>query len=116
LDGGDAVNQYYDVVAMSTVVSINAELIDDLECVLAPVFDVDESVIEGRAVVSDKRFAVPKGACCLVYIRRDDLLEEPSKFAVGKSNTIQGFEFFPEVCFKRSSIPNVGTMFILEVP
>ena len=43
------------------VVGIDAELIDDLEGVLAPVFDVDEGVVERRTVVADERFPVAEG-------------------------------------------------------
>ena len=101
---------------MMAVVRIDAELIDDLEGVLAPVLDVDESVVERRVVVSDKRFPVSEGPRGFVHVWRDDLVEESLKLAVGQFHTVQGFEFFPEVCFKCDSVANVGAMFILEVP
>ena len=115
LDHGDAVDQEHDVVAVMAVVRIDAELIDDLEVVLTPVLDVDEGVVERRAVVTDERFPVPEGACGFVYIRPDDLIEESLELAVGEGDTIQGFELFPEVCFKRCSITDVGAIFVLEV-
>src|SRR3546814_8591923 len=46
LNHGDAVDQEHDVVAVMAVVRIDAQLIDDLEVVLAPVLDVDEGVVE----------------------------------------------------------------------
>ena len=98
------------------VVRIDAELIDDLEMVLAPVLDVDEGVIERRAVVTDERFPVPEGACGFVHIWCDDLVEESLELAVGEFDTIQGFELFPEVRFKRGSIVDVGAIFVFEVP
>ena len=101
---------------MKAVVRIDAELIDDLEVVLAPVLDVDEGVVERRAVVADERFPVPEGACGFVQVRCDDLVEESLELAVGECDTIQGFELFPEVCFKRGSIADVGAIFVLEVP
>ena len=63
LNDGDAVDQEHDVVAVMAVVRIDAELVDDLEGVLAPVLDVDEGVVERRAVVADERFPVPEGPC-----------------------------------------------------
>jgi hypothetical protein len=37
---------------MVAVVGVDAELADDLEAVLAPILDVDERVVERRAVVA----------------------------------------------------------------
>ena len=98
------------------VVRVNAELIDDLEVVLAPVLDVDEGVVERRAVGADERFPVPEGACGLVHVGCDDLIEESLELAVGESDAIQGFELFPEVSYKRFSIVDAGAIFVLEVP
>ena len=116
LNDGDAVDQEHDVVAVMAVVRIDAELIDDFEVVLAPVLDVDEGVVERRAVGADERFPVPEGACGFVHVGGDDLIEESLELAVGECDTIQGFELFPEVCFKRCSITDVGAIFVLEVP
>ena len=98
------------------VVRIDAELIDDLEVVLAPVLDVDEGVVERRAVVTDERLPVPEGTCGFVHVGCDDLIEESLELAVGECDTIQGFELFPEVFFKLGSIADVGAVFVLEVP
>ena len=116
LNDGDAVDQEHDVVAVMAVVRIDAELIDDLEVVLAPVLDVDQDVVERRAVGADERFPVPEGACGFVHVGCDDLIEESLELAVGECDTIQGFELFPEVCFKRCSIADVEAIFVLEVP
>ena len=43
---------------MMTVVGIDAELIDDLEAVLAPVLDIDQCVVERGAIISDERFPI----------------------------------------------------------
>ena len=97
------------------VVGIDAELIDDLEGVLAPVIDIDEGVVKRRTVVADERFPVPEGACGFVHVGCDDLIEESLELAVGELDTIQGIELFPEVCFKRCSIADVGAIYVLEV-
>src|ERR1700688_3881832 len=98
------------------VVRIYAELIDDLEGVLAPVLDVDEGVVEWCAVVADERFPVAEGPGGFVHVRRDDLVQESLELAVGECDTVQGVELYPEVCFKRGSIADIGAIFILEVP
>ena len=116
LNDGNAVDQEDDVVAVIAAVRIDAGLIDDLKCVLAPVLDVDERVVERRSVVADECFPVPEGACGFVHVGCDDLIEESLELAVGECDTIQGFELFPEVCFKRCSIADAGAIFVLEVP
>ena len=95
LNDGDAVDQEHDVVAVMAVVRIDAELIDDFEVVLAPVLDVDEGVVERRAIGADERFPVPEGACGFVHVGCDDLIEETLELAVGECDTIQGFELLP---------------------
>jgi hypothetical protein len=94
------------------IVCIDAELTDNLEGILAPVLDVDEGIVERCAVVSDERFSVPEGLGGSVNVRRDDLVEESRELAVGERDTIQAFEFLPEVCFKLGSISDVGAMFV----
>ena len=66
------------------VVGIDAELIDDLEGVLAPVLDVDEGVVERRAVGADERFPIAKRPGRFVNVWSDDLVEESLELAVGE--------------------------------
>ena len=73
---------------MMAVVRIDAELINDLEVVLAPVLDVDEGVVERRAVVADERFPVPEGASGFVHIGCDDLIEESLELSVGEVDAV----------------------------
>ena len=98
------------------VVRINAELIDDFEVVLAPVLDVDEGVVERRAVGADERFPAPEGACGFVHVGCDDFIEESLELTVCESDTIQSFELLPEVRFKRCPITDVRAVFVFEVP
>ena len=98
------------------VVRIDAELIDDLEGVLAPVLDVDEGVVERRTVVADERFPVAERPGGFVNVWCDNPVEESFELAIREFDTVQGFELFPEVCFKRGSIADVGAILVLEVP
>jgi len=52
LNDRHAIHEQDDVVAVVAVVGVDAELVDDLERVLAPVLDIDEGVIQRRAVVA----------------------------------------------------------------
>ena len=91
LDDGHAVDQEHDVVAVVAVVRVDAELVDDLEGVLAPVLDVDEGVVERRAVVAGE--AVDAGECVGGGdVGCDDLVEQSLELAVGECDAIQGLE------------------------
>ena len=116
LDNGDAVDQEHDVVAVMAVVRIDAELINDLEGVLAPVLDVDEGVVERCAVVADERFPVLERAGGLAHVWRDDFVEESLELAAGEVDAVESLELLPEVRFKLGSIANVGAVLVLEVP
>ena len=112
----DAVDQEHDVVAVMAVVRVDAKLVDDLEVVLAPVPDVDEGVVERRAVVARERFPVSEGTRRFVYVGRDGLFDEPLELAVSERDTVQGFELFPEVRLKRCSVTDVWAVFVFEIP
>ena len=85
LDDGHAVDEQDDVVAVVAVVGVDAELVDDLEGVLAPVLDVDERVVERRAVVAGEAVAVAERVGGGEDVGRDDLVEQPLELAVGQA-------------------------------
>ena len=97
LHDGDAVDQQDDVVAVVAVVGVDAELVDDLEGVFAPVLDVDEGVVERRAVVAGEAVALAERAGGGEDVGRDDLVEQAVELAVGEVDTIKGFELFAEI-------------------
>ena len=47
-----AVDEQDDIVTLVAVVGVDAELVDDLERVFAPVLDVDQGVVQRRAVIA----------------------------------------------------------------
>ncbi len=116
LGHGDAVDQEDDVVAVVAVIGVDAELVDDFKCVLAPVLDVDESIVEGGIVVAGEGFAIAEGTSSFVHIRGDNLIEKPLELAVGQRDAVEYFEFLPEVLLKRCAVADIGTVFVLKVP
>lgn len=60
LDNRHSVDQQKDVVPVVAVVSIDAQLADDLERVLTPIIDIDQRVVQRRAVIACERIAVTK--------------------------------------------------------
>ena len=115
LHDGHAVDEQDDVVAVVAVVGVDAELVDDLEGVLAPVLDVDERVVERRAVVAGEALRLRRVRAA-VDVGRDDLVEQALELAVGEGDAIQGFELLAEVCFKRGAVADVGAIFVLRGP
>ena len=100
LHAGHAVDEQEDIVAVVAVVSVDAELVDDLEGVFAPVPDVDQGVVQRRAVVAGEAAPLAEGAGGGEDIRADDFLQQAGELAVGKAEAVQCLEFFPEVLFQ----------------
>ena len=92
-----AVDEQDDVVAVVAVVGVDAELVDDLEGVLAPVLDVDQGVVERRAVVAGEAVAVAEGAGGGEDVRGDDLVEQTLELAVGQLDAVERLELLAEV-------------------
>ena len=88
LDGGDAVDQEHHVVALEAVVGVDAELVDNLEGVLAPVLDVDEGVVERGAVVAGEAVDLAEQGRGGEDVGGDDLVEEALELAVGELDAV----------------------------
>jgi len=114
LDDRDAVDEEDDVVPMVAVVGVDAELVDDLVVVFAPVLDIDQGVIEGRAVVACEGIALAQGAGGDEDVGGDDLVEQTLEFGVAQLDAVEGLEFLPEVPFEPCAIADVGTQCVLE--
>jgi hypothetical protein len=78
---------------MMAVIRIDAQLIDHLEGVLAPVLRVDEGVVERRAVIAGEAVALAKRAGGGEDIGRDDFVEEALELAVAELDPIQVSNF-----------------------
>ena len=79
---------------MVAVVAVDAQLTDDLKRVLAPVIDVDQRVIERRAVISREAVALAKCAGSGEDIGRSDLFQKPLGIplaSVGRDSMPQTF-------------------------
>jgi hypothetical protein len=59
---------------MVAVVRVNAELVDDLVVVFAPVLDIHQGVVQRRAVVAGEAIDRAESLGCGVDIRRDDFI------------------------------------------
>ena len=70
-----AVDEQNHIVTVVAVVCVDAELTDDLELVFAPVLEVDEGVVQRRAIVAGEAVALAQGARGGEDIGGDDLVQ-----------------------------------------
>ena len=115
LHDGHAVDEQDDVVAVVAVVGVDAELVDDLEVVLAPVLDVDERVVERRAVVAGEAVAFAQGAGGGEDVGGDDLVEQALELAVGEVDAVERLELLAEVLLQRGAVADVGAVGVFEI-
>ena len=114
LHAGHAVDEEDDVVAVVAVVGVDAELVDDLEGVLAPVLDVDEGVVQRGAVVAGEAVALAQGAGGGEDVGGDDLVEQARELAVGEVDAVEGFELLAEVALQRGAVADVRAVLVLQ--
>ena len=112
LDAGHAVDEEDDIVALVAVVGVDAELVDHLEGVFAPVLDVDQGVVQRRAIVAGEIVDRAEGAGGGEDVRRDDLLQKALEFAFGEADAVEGLEFFAEILLQGGAVSNVGTVLV----
>ncbi|OPZ61164.1 MAG: hypothetical protein BWY88_00346 [Synergistetes bacterium ADurb.Bin520] len=115
LHAGHAVDEDENVVAVVAVVGVDAQLVDHLEGVFAPVFDVDQGVLEGCAVVALEGVALAHDAGGDEDVRGDDALQQSVKLVVREAHAVQGLEVLPEVALQRRAAPEVRAVGVFEV-
>ena len=109
-----AVDEQEDIVAVVAVVGVDAELVDDLERVLAPVFDVDQRVVQRRAIVAGEGVDAAHGLGRRKDIWRDDFVEQAGEFRINEADVVERFELLAEVLLKRGSISNIWAKSVFE--
>lgn len=99
---------------MVAVLGVDAELVDYLEVVFAPVLDVDEGEVERGAIVTLEAVARAEDLGGFVDVRCDDLGEQAGELAVGEGDGVEFLELFAEVCFQCIPVADVGSMGVFE--
>jgi hypothetical protein len=97
------------------VVGVDAQLVDDLEAVLAPVLDVHQGVVQRCAVVPSEGIDAAQGLGSGKDIRGDDFIQEPGELSFGQLDSVEGFKLLAEVFFQASAIADVCAIFVLQV-
>ena len=109
-----AVDEDEHIEAVVAIVRVDAELVDDLEGVFAPVLDVDEGVVQRRAVIAGEAVDLPEGLRGGEDIRRDDLIQQAGKLGVGECDSVQCLKLLAEVFLQRGAVGDVRAVFVFE--
>lgn len=115
LDGGNAVDEQDHVVTVMAVVGVDAELIDHLEAVLAPVLDIDQRVVKRRAIVALEAVAAAQVFGGGEHVRGDDALQQTCEFGVGEMNAVERLEVLAEISFQRGTVADVRAVGVFEI-
>ena len=75
LHAGHAIDEDEHIVAVVAVVCVDAELVDDLEVVFAPVLEIDQGVVQRRTVVAGEGINAAQGLGGGEDIVRDNFIE-----------------------------------------
>ena len=100
---------------MVAVIGIDAELIDDFKVILAPVLDIDQRVIQRRAVIAAEGIDAAQNLGGCKHIRRDDFIQQARKFPIGETDTVEFFELRAEVLLKHRAINEIGTVGVFQL-
>ena len=114
MDHRYAVNQDDHVVTVMAVVCVDPQLVDHLEGVFAPVLDIDQRVVQRRAVIAREAIAVAQDAGRREDIRRDDFFKEALELALRQLDAVERLKLVPKIEFKRGTVANVFTMLVFQ--
>jgi len=111
---GHAVDEQDYIKAVMAVVGVDAQLVDDFKVVFAPVLDIDQRVIERRAVVALEAVLFAQVLGGGEHVRGDDAIQQAGEFAVGELNTVECIEVLAEVDFQRSAVVDVRAVGVFQ--
>ena len=99
---------------MVAVVRVDAELVDDLKGVFAPVTDIHQGVVQGGAVVSGEGVDFPERLGGGENIGGDDFVQQAREFGIGEFDAVQGFELLAKVALQRGAIADVLSILVFQ--
>ncbi len=77
-----AVDKQDDIITLMAVVGVDAELVDDLERVFAPVFNVDQGVVQRRTIIAGEGIPLAEEFGGGEDIWGDDFVKKTLKLAI----------------------------------
>lgn len=99
----------------ATGVRVDAELIEDLKVVSAPVLEVYQRVVQRCAIVAGKGIDVAKDLGGFENVRRDDVTEQAKKLIVSELDAVQSLELLSEVKTQQGMAGDIGAIAILSI-
>ena len=110
-----AVDEEQEVVAVMAVIGVDAELVNDLEAVFAPLPDVDLCLEEWCAVVAVEAVAFAQMAGGRENVGGDNLIDQSGKLGIGQLYPVKRFEFLTEVLFQCVPVTDVGAVAVFDI-
>ena len=115
LHQGQAIEQQDDIIALETAFGVDAQLVDHFETVLAPVLEVDQLIVQWRAVLPLEGIGVAQGLGAGEGVGADNALQQAGKFGIGEVDAVERFEFFAEVLLQRLTVADIRAVGVFEV-
>ena len=110
-----SVNQQNHVIALKTAFGVDAQLVDHLKAVLAPVLQVDQLIVQRRAVLALETVAPAQDPGAGEGVGADNAIQQAGKFSIGELDPVEGFEFFAEVLLQRSAVADIRAVGVFEL-
>ena len=96
------------------VVGVDAELVDDFKRVFAPVLDIDQGVVQRRAIFAVEALRSRAGLGGSEDIGSDDFVQQAGEFGFGQVYAVERLELLAEISFKRGLVADVGAVVYLR--
>ena len=110
-----AIDQQDYVIALETVVGFDAQLVDHLELVFAPVIEIDQLVMQRRAIFPLEAVDLPQSFGGVKDIGVDDLVAQAGEFGIGEADSVERLELVAEVLLQSGAVADVGAEAVFKV-
>ena len=110
-----AVDEEQHIVAVMAVIGVDAKLVDYLKAVFAPLFDVDQGVMQRCAIVALEAVALAQMASSGEDVRGDDLIQQAGKLCIRQMHSIERLKLFAEVLLQCVPVADVRAIAVLEI-
>src|SRR5690625_4233625 len=101
------VDQEDNIVTVVTAFRIDAQLVDDLEGVLAPVPQVDELVVKRSAVFSLEGVASAQSFRVCEHVRGYNRVKKPFEFAICEVDPIKSLELLAKISLQGVAVAEI---------
>jgi hypothetical protein len=97
------------------IIGIDAKLIDYLKTVLAPVANIDQSVVERGTIITLETVPLAQDVRGGEDVGRGDLFQQALKFGASQMDAIERLELFAEIRLHRGAITDIGAVCVFKI-